>query len=139
MIVIVLCGVSLALLLAGVTYFLVRRARSRRLVNSLDGALEPIGPPIEEIAVSLRQLLQRHDRYARSDDRVLRLRRMSELESVIHLRADQAARALDVPHPARQMYDERDTDQLRLLLFALVAAGLVLPTAVALMAPDSRF
>lgn len=138
MIVVVICVVSLALLLS-VTYLVVRRVRSRRLGTIPDSALEPIGPPIEEIAVSLRQLLQRHDRYARSDDRVLRLRRMSELESVIHLRADQAAFALDVPHPARQMYDERDTEQLRLLLFALVAAGLVLPTAVALMTPDSQF
>jgi len=138
MIVVVLCGVSLALL-SGVTYLVVRQVRSRRFGDTPDSALEPIGPPIEEIAVSLRQLLQRHDRYARSDDRVLRVRRMSELELVIHLRADQAARALDVPHPARQLYDERDTEHLRLLLFALIAAGLVLPTAVALMAPDSRF
>lgn len=138
MIVVVLSGLSLALL-SGVTHLVVRRVRSRRLADALDNALEPVGPPIEEIAVSLRQLLQRHDRYARSDDRVLRLRRMAELESVINLRAAQAARALDVPHPARQVYDEVDKEQLRLLLLALVAEGLVLPTAVALMAPDSRF
>lgn len=138
MIVVVLCALSLALL-SGVTYLVVRRVRSRQLGKSLDNALEPVGPPIEEIAVSLRQLLERHDRYARSDDRVLRLRRMSELESVINLRAAQAAFALDVPHPAREVYDEGDTEHLRLLLFALVAAGLVLPTAVALMAPDNRF
>ncbi|MFI6826521.1 hypothetical protein ACIBG5_05430 [Kribbella sp. NPDC050241] len=136
MIVVILCGLSLALL-SGVTYLVVRRVRSRRL-GYPDSALEPIGPPIEEIAVSLRQLLQRHDRYARSDDRVLRLRRMSELESVINLRAAQAALALDVPHPAWQLYGELDREHLRLLLFALVAAGLVLPTAVALMAPDGR-
>ncbi|MFG1625544.1 hypothetical protein [Kribbella sp. NPDC049227] len=138
MIVVVLCGLSLALLSGG-TYLVVRRVRSPRLGNIPDSALEPIGPPIEEIAVSLRQLLQRHDRYARSDDRVLRVRRMSELESLISLRAAQAALALDVPHPAQHLYDELDKEQLRLFLLALVAAGLVLPTAVALMAPDSRF
>ena len=94
--------------------------------------LTPIGPPIEEIAYTLRRLLARHDRFARSNDSVLRVRRMSELEFAITWRATQAARALGVPEPVRPV----DRAELRLLLRTLAAAGLVLPTTAVLMAPN---
>ena len=130
-----LCGLSLTVL-TGVTYCVVRRRRSRLSDNQAPGkGPKPIGPPIEEIAVGLRRLLLRHDRFARSDDAVLRARRMSELESAITWRATQAARALGVPDPVPPV----DRPELRLLLRAIAAAGLVLPTAVVLMARDNNF
>lgn len=100
--------------------------------QGLDRSLTPIGPPIEEIAAALRRLLARHDRFARSADAALRVRRMSELEVAITWRATQAARALGVPDPVRPV----DKAELRLLLRSLAAAGLVLPTTVVLMTRD---
>jgi hypothetical protein len=49
----------------------------------------------------------------------------------------QAARALGVAHPARPAF-EVETAQLRRLLRALSAAGLVLPPKAGLLAPDRR-
>ena len=130
-------GYDLALvLLSGGTYFLVRWARSRRTISNqaADGP-QPSGPPIEEIAVGLRRQLLRHNRCAHLNDHVLRARRMSELESAITWRATQAARAVGVPDPVPPV----DKAELRLLLRSLHSAGLVLPTAVVLMAPDRHF
>jgi hypothetical protein len=100
--------------------------------------LLPSYPPIERIAADLRRLLWEHDRFARLDDITTRTLRLSALEAAITYRATQAARALEVPHPDPLALSGLGKPQLRRLLHALAAEGLVLPPAVGLLAPDSR-
>jgi hypothetical protein len=100
---------------------------------------QPSNRPIEQIAADLRRLLWQHDTFARSNDIPMRARRLWALEAAITDCATQAARALDVPHPGRPAHGGFDKPQLRRLLRALAAEGLVLPPAVGLLAPDSRF
>jgi hypothetical protein len=112
-----------------------RRTRSRRA----DPSLRPTGPPLEEIAADLRQMLWRHDVFARSKEAPAPAGRVRALENRITQRAVEAARALEVTHPDPPAYGGLNTAQLRRLLCDLRAEGLVLPPEVGLMAPDSRF
>jgi hypothetical protein len=100
---------------------------------------QPSYPPIEQIAADLRRLLWQHDMFARSNDIPMRARHLWALEAAITDRATQAARALEVPHPDRPAQAGFNKPQLRRLLRALAAEGLVLPPAVGLLAPDNRF
>lgn len=110
-----------------------RLVRNRRLST----ALQPSGPPIEEIAATLRQLLWDHDELLRSSERSGTAGRLRWLEKRIGDRAVQAARAIDVPHPNRPV-GGYSRSQLGRLLHELTCAGLVLPRSVVLLAPDNR-
>ncbi|MGW6200769.1 hypothetical protein ACWF0M_31800 [Kribbella sp. NPDC055110] len=110
----------------------LQRSRNRRLT----AALEPAGPPIEEIAAALRQLLWDHDEMLRSPERADPAGRLRWLERRIGDRAVQAARAIDVRHPNRPM-GGYSRQQLGRLLHELACAGLVLPRSVVLLAPDN--
>jgi len=110
-----------------------RSVRIRRLT----AMLEPAGPPIEEIAASLRQLLWDHDELLRSD-KVGPAGRLRWLEKRIADRTIQAARAIGVPHPNRPVVGSYTRPQLTRLLNELASAGLVLPRSVVLLAPANR-
>ena len=112
-----------------------RRVDNRRAARNP----QPSRPPIEQIAADLRRLLWLHDTFVRSDDVAAFARRLCALEAAITERATQAARALDVPYPDRPALGGFEEPQLRRLLRALAAEGLVLPAAVALLEPDNRF
>jgi hypothetical protein len=116
------------------------RAVRRRLVDQRDdGTLQPDGPPIEKLAADLRRLLWQHDRVARSADVAMHAWRLRALEGAITICARQAARSLDVPDPEQPIPGGFvQKPQLRRTLRALAAAGLVLPPAVGLLAPDGR-
>jgi hypothetical protein len=117
----------------------VRAARRRTQGRRADRSLRPTNPPLEEIAADLRQMLWRHDVFARSTDIRAPAGRVRALENRITQRAVEAARALEVTHPDPPTYGGFNTAQLRRLLCDLRAEGLVLPPEVGLMAPDSRF
>jgi hypothetical protein len=131
------------MLLFGATWYAVPRGVRvvRRLVDNRRAELnpQPSNRPIEQVAADLRRLLLQHDMFARSGDVPMRARRLFALEAAITDCATQAARALDVPHPDRPALGGFDKPQLRRLLRALAAEGLVLPPAVGLLAPDSHF
>ena len=115
------------------------RAVWRRHVDRRDGGtLQPDGPPIEKLAADLRRLLWDHDRVTHSADVAMFAWRLRALEGAIAICATQAARALDVPYPDPPADGGFDKPHLRRLLRALAAAGLVLPPAAGLLAPDSR-
>jgi hypothetical protein len=118
---------------AGAARTVWRRLADRRN----DRAPQPDGPPIEKVAADLRRLLWQHDRVARSADVAMHAWRLRALEGAILICATQAARSLDVPEPdppAPGGFVHKA--QLGRLLRALAAAGLVLPPAVGLLAPD---
>jgi hypothetical protein len=111
------------------------RAVCARIGNRRAGSHpEPLGRPIERVAADLRRLLWEHHRFTRSDQYPLRAQRMWALETAIADCAHEAARALRVPVPARPA-GEFGRPQLRGLLRALAAEGLVLPAAVELLSP----
>jgi hypothetical protein len=116
------------------------RAVWRRLVDRReDSGPQPDGPPIEKLAADLRRLLWQHERVTRSADVAMWSGRLRALEGAISICATQAARALDVPYPDPQAVGRVvHKPQLRELLRALAAAGLVVPAEVGLLAPDSR-
>jgi hypothetical protein len=118
-----------------------RLVNDRRLVNnrSADRNPQPSNPPIEQIAADLRRVLWQHEIFARATDLPMRAQRMRAMEAAITDCATQAARALEVPYPDRPAHAGFDRPQLRRLLRALAAEGLVLPPAAGLLAPDSRF
>jgi hypothetical protein len=117
----------------------VRGVWRRLVVRREDGGLQPVGPPIEKLAVDLRRLLWNHDRVSRSVDVAMCAGRLRALEGAISICAMQAARSLEVPCPDLPAAGGLlQKPQLRLLLRALAAAGLVLPVTVALLTPDSR-
>ena len=130
--------VSSPALLVGVIWYAVRGVQ--RLVTNRRAKRFPMpsGPPIERIARDLRRLLWEHDDVVRSDNVMLRTQRLWALEAAISERAIQAARALQVPYGDRPTGPGLNTSQLRRLLRALAAEGLVLPSTVGLLAPDSR-
>ena len=66
------------------------------------------------------------------------LRWMQALEAAISARAMQAARALGVPYLDPPAYSGLGIVELRRLLRALAAEGLVLPEEVSLLAPGGR-
>lgn len=113
---------------------------ARRVIENrrADRFPQPSNPPIERIAAELRRLLWEHHRFSRSNDYPIRARRLWALEAAIGDSAAQAARALGVPHPDRPATGELQGPQLRRLLRALAAEGLVLPPAVELLTPDNR-
>ena len=100
--------------------------------------LEPDNPPIEKLAADLRRLLWHHDRLTQSADVAISALRLWALQAAITICATQAARALDVPYPDPPTDAGLGTPHLRRLLRDLAAAGLVLPPAVRLLAPDTR-
>jgi hypothetical protein len=115
------------------------RAVRDRLADWRDGGIpQPDGPPIEKLAADLRRLLWDHDRITQSTDGAMSTLRLRALQAAITICAIQAARALEVPYPDPPTDAGLDTPQLRRLLRALAAAGLVLPPAVRLLAPDGR-
>jgi hypothetical protein len=93
--------------------------------------------PIEQLADDLRRLLRRHDEFAGGDATAARSKLVAALEAAIAARAMQAAGALGVPQPALSSVDV-DTEQLRRLLLALAAEGLVLPREAGLLTPGRR-
>jgi hypothetical protein len=116
----------------------VRSVRDR-LADWQDGGIpQPDSPPIEKLAADLRRLLWDHDRVTQSADGAMSTLRLRALQAAITICAIQAARALEVPYPDPPTDAGLDTPQLRRLLLALAAAGLVLPPAVRLLAPDGR-
>jgi hypothetical protein len=116
----------------------VRAIRDRLADRRGGGIPQPDGPPIEKLAADLRRLLWHHDRVAQSIDAARSTLRLRALQAAITMCATQAARALDVPYPDPPTDAGIDTPHLRRLLQALAAAGLVLPPAVQLLAPDGR-
>jgi hypothetical protein len=118
----------------------VVRAVWRRLVDHRDDTdPQPDGPPIERLAADLRRLLWQHERVTRSADAAMWSGRLRALEGAISICAMQAARSLDVPYPGPPIPGGVvHKPQLRRLLRALAAAGLVVPLEVGLLAPDPR-
>jgi sugar phosphate isomerase/epimerase len=119
--------------------------RLRRLAGARRDATPVMAtnPPIELIAADLRRLLWEHHiqtlTIAGSPGIAAHVRRRRELEIAISERATQAARALGVPYPHYLAHSDFDRPVLRRLLRTLAVAGLVLPPAVELLAPDSSF
>lgn len=110
----------------------VRRTVRRRA----EQRLQPSGPPIEQIAADLRRMLWRHEGFVRSDAVAMSAGRVRALEVAISKCAMQAARALGVSHSEPSAHRALDRRQLRRLLRALRAEGLVLPAEVGLVEPD---
>jgi hypothetical protein len=111
-----------------------RIAEDRRAARRL----QPTSRPIERIAADLRRLLWQHHTCSRLVDVSLRSRRLWSLQIGISDCAVEAARALAVPLPDRVPNAAFTQPQLRRLLQALAAEGLVLP-AVGLLLPDNRW
>jgi hypothetical protein len=138
---------GIVLLLLSPTLTLATALYAPRVVRGLwrrfadrrdDGIPLPDGPPIEKLASDLRRLLWHHDRIVRSIDVAARAGHLRALEGAITICATQAARALDVPYPDPPTFGAFHKPQLRRLLRGLAAAGLVLPPAVGLLAPDGH-
>jgi hypothetical protein len=110
----------------------VRGALVRRRARA---APESTNTPIELVAAHLRRLLHQHDLAQRAIVPVS-AKRLWALELAITHRAAQAARALEVPHPAPPAYRGLDAPALGRLLRALAAEGVVLPRATSLMDAD---
>ena len=100
-------------------------------------SVQPDNAPIEQIAADLRLMLWKYEILARSNDRQIRTGQLRALEVQISDRAVEAARALDLAHPDPPVFGGFDTGQLRPLLRALTANGLVLPPDVGLLQSDS--
>jgi hypothetical protein len=110
----------------------IRRRREKR-------AMRPVNPPIEQIAADLRRMLRAHDGIVRTRHIATTDRRVRALEAAISTSAVQAALALEVSHPSPVPYSGLETSQLRRLLQALRAEGLVLPADAGLTQPDTPF
>jgi hypothetical protein len=129
-----------ALLLGAVAHG-TRSVRARRRIADDRRAAshpQPTSRPIERIAADLRRLLWQHDTCSRLTDVSQRARRLWFLQIGISDCAVEAARALEVPLPDRAPDAAFAEPQLRRLLRALAAEGLVLP-AVDLLLPDNRW
>jgi hypothetical protein len=117
----------------------VRAVRDRLADWRDSGIPQPDGPPIEKLAADLRRLLWHHDEViTQSNDGAMSTLRLRALQAAITICATQAARALEVPYPDPPTDAGLDAPQLGRLLRALADAGLVLPPAVRLLAPDGR-
>ncbi len=121
----------------------VRRRARRRAPDAQGTPFRTANPPIELVAADLRRLLWAHHiqtlTIAGAPGIPAHARRRRELEIAISERATQAARALGVPYPHHLAHTDFDRPVLRRLLRTLAVAGLVLPPAVELLAPDSAF
>jgi hypothetical protein len=120
-----------------VTAWSRRGVRTVRRLACRRAAEMPIRPPIEQLAHDLRRLLWRHDELSRSSD-VAHAKWLKALEAAISSRAIKAATALEVPYQDPPPYSGLDTEELRRLLRALAAEGLVLPENAGLLAPGGR-
>jgi hypothetical protein len=130
--------IGAALHLPGVVRALRRGLRDRIGAQRAANRFEPAGPPIEQLAFDLRRLLHQHDAVRCSIDAAMRARRLQAIEWAISDCAVQAARALDVPCPDRPGPVPLEKPQLRRVLRALAAAGLVLPMRAGLLQTDKR-
>lgn len=117
----------------------VRVAQRLRSHRRAEKHPQPAGLPIEQIAADLRRMLWQHDELTRSSTAAAKAKRLWALEAAIADRTTEASRALGLAHPDRPADGRLDQLQLRIVLRALAAAGLVLPTAVGLMARDSPY
>jgi hypothetical protein len=88
---------------------------------------EPFGPPIEQLAADLRRLLRLHGSLTDSAHIAMRAHRLWAVEAAIAVRAVEAARALDLPHPSPSTPGSLRRDEIAALLQTLAASGLVLP------------
>jgi hypothetical protein len=107
-----------------------------RWTRLLTPAPEPLGPPIEQLAADLRRLLRLHGEMGASAHLAMCAHRLWAVEAAIGMRAVEAARALDVPHPSPDGALTRA--ELLELLNALAASGLVLPAKVGPFTSDGR-
>ena len=128
-------------IIVGAAVYTPRGVRAaRRLIGRRrpEPAPRPDRLPIELLAADLRRLLQRHETLRRSTEEAVRARRLWALEAAIADCAAEVAAALEVPCPDRPVHGGMTTSQLRRLLRALVAAGLVLPPTIGLLQADGR-
>jgi hypothetical protein len=128
-------------IIVGAALYAPRGGRAaRRLIarRRAEPAPRPDRIPIELLAADLRRLLERHETLRRSTDEAVRARRLWALEAAIADCAAEVAAALGVLCPDQPAHGGMTTSQLRRLLRALVAAGLVLPPAISLLAADGR-
>jgi hypothetical protein len=116
----------------------VRAVRRRVTKPDPEAALLASHPPIEQLAIDLRRLLQRHEVLRQSGDVAMRVHRLRGLEAAISDCATDAARALGLPCPERPPHSALTTPELRRLLRSLADAGLVLPPSVGLLAADGH-
>jgi hypothetical protein len=105
-------------------------AIARHWPERVDDTPRPEGLPIEQLAADLRRLLRLHDELTVSAHHAIRAHRLWAVEAAIGVRAVEAARALDVPHPEPTMPGELTCGELHELLRSLAASGLVLPTTL---------
>lgn len=111
---------------AGAAVLAVRAVRAAR--RGLRPALPlPAGPPLEQVAADLRRLIAEHHRVLRSPQLPARGRRLVALEAALTDRAVDAARALELPVPARPAGRALALPELRALLVELARSGVVLP------------
>jgi len=99
---------------------------------------QPLGPPIEQLAVDLRRLLRLHDALTRSAHIAMRAHRLWAVEAAIGVRAVEAAQALGVAHPEPEKPGDLTRGELAALLHGLADAGLVLPSSVGHFTKDGR-
>ena len=85
------------------------------------------GPPLERTAADLRRLLAEHEAVKRSPQLAARSRRLAALEGALTDCALDAARALELPAPARPARLPLPRDDLRRLLGELSRSGVLLP------------
>jgi hypothetical protein len=117
----------------------VRAARRRTRRRRADDLLQPVCPPIEQLAADLRRLLRRHEATKQSTYLAMRARHLQAIEAAIGDCAMEAAQALGVASPDQLASRQRtplSTPELRRLLRALADAGLILVAAPGLMAAD---
>jgi len=115
-------------LVAGTVLYLPRllRAVLDRLRRPDDRILV-VGPPLERTAADLRRLLAEHEAVKRSPQLAVRSRRLVALEGALTDCALDAARALELPAPARPGREPLPRDDLRRLLGDLARSGVLLP------------
>lgn len=114
-------------LVAGTVLWAPRLLRAlRRRVRRRD-ELHVVGPPLERTAADLRRLLAEHEQVRRSPQLAVRSRRLAALEGALTDCALDAARALELPAPARTGRDPLPRDELRRLLGDLSRSGVLLP------------
>ena len=113
-------------------------AIARRWPERTSTEPQPIGPPIEQLAVDLRRLLRLHATMTAGAHHAILANRLWAIEAAISVRAVEAAKALDVPHREPEKPETLSRDELAALLYALGDAGLVLPAKVGPFTGDGR-
>ena len=100
----------------------------RALLKRVRGPVELVaGPPLERTAADLRRLLAEHEQIKRSPQLAGRSRRLAALEGALTDCALDAARALELPAPARAGRAPLPREDLRRLLGELARSGVLLP------------